>query len=229
MSTRRLYVVGTGTGVGKTAVICALLREAAARDRRILPFKPVQSGPDDPSDAERLAAAAPLAVDASDICPVRFDPPVAPGIADDPDPFFERPRPSTRTAVPPEVVASLERLEATHQPELILVEGAGGVHVPMPGGTWQPTWIRLLAPRTLVVGDADLGTINHCLLTIDALVDLGCPPLGFYLSATRREPDPSRELNARVVAAARNVPHLGTLPHRESPPTSLLSPLLRLL
>ena len=55
----RVFIVGTDTGVGKTAVTAALLHTARDRDDlRLLPFKPAQSGEDDPSDTARLLSAA---------------------------------------------------------------------------------------------------------------------------------------------------------------------------
>jgi hypothetical protein len=47
-----------------------------------------------------------------------------------------------------------------------VIEGAGGLWVPMPGGSWLPAWISALRAEVVVVGRLGLGTINHCLLTI---------------------------------------------------------------
>jgi dethiobiotin synthetase len=224
----RVYLVGTDTGIGKTAIACALLAQARSRGIAALPFKPVQSGPP-PRDAERLAAAAGLDADMIPrIGPCSFDPPLAPGLADDPQRFLDARHvdrtPLDRTA---DILAALER---EILPALVLVEGAGGVHVPMPGGTWQPEWIARLAPTVAVIGRAGLGTINHCLLTIDALRALGCTPLGFYLCETLAPTSTDHLVDPRVVARARGVPHLGTLPHAQrpdaAPAVDLLSPLL---
>ena len=68
----RLFLVGTDTDVGKTALACALLRAGAAAGLRVLPFKPAASGPSGPSgDPERLAAACSLGLTAAQICPRR--------------------------------------------------------------------------------------------------------------------------------------------------------------
>jgi dethiobiotin synthetase len=222
-TTTRIFIVGTDTGVGKTAVTAALLRTASERGLKVVPFKPAQSGGERPSDAERLLAAAglPLA-ELALACPLRYEPPLAPGLAEDPGPFLgaagartqaaaERSEPLARCAT------ALEAWETRHRPMLTLIEGAGGLHVPMPGGSWQPAWITALAPWTIVVGRAGLGTINHCLATIAGLRALGRPPLGFVLSHTNPVPDPSVADNAAVVAHASGVPCLGSLPHGPEP------------
>jgi len=98
--------------------------------------------------------------------------------------------------------------------------------VPMPGGTWQPTWLRALRGRPAIVARAGLGTINHTLLTIDALRNLSQEPLGFFLSCTNPDSDAVAMIHARVIVTARSVPHLGTLRHGEVVSQSLLLPLL---
>lgn len=229
----RIYVVGTDTGVGKTAVTAGILHAARVAGVTAIPFKPAQSGDDRPSDAERLLAAAGLPSSELDAaCPLRYAAPLAPGLAEDPAPFLGGAAPpsdaTTSTAAPspaapsePDTITLARRaLDAWEQrcsPTLTLIEGAGGLHVPMPGATWQPAWITALAPWTLVVGRAGLGTINHCLSTIEGLRALGRPPLGFVLSHTTREADPSVQHNAAVVARAAGVPCLGTLPHGPEP------------
>lgn len=213
----RIFVVGTDTGVGKTAVTAALLCTARARGMKVVPFKPAQSGGDQPSDVERLLTAAGLSLDAvPEACPLRYALPVAPGMAEDRAAFVVGASEPSREVLA-RSAAALEAWEARHQPALTLVEGAGGLHVPMPGGTWQPAWIVALAPWTLVVGRAGLGTINHCLATIAGLRAVGRPPLGFVLSQTQVEDDPSVADNAAVIARASGVPHLGTLPHGPEP------------
>lgn len=216
---KRIFVVGTDTGVGKTAVTAALLRTAHARGLKVVPFKPAQSGGDRPSDAERLLLAAGLELDELPAaCPLRYELPLAPGLAEDPAPFLvaSAAEQEQRSAIA-RSVAALEAWEARQRPVLTLVEGAGGLYVPMPGGSWQPAWIVALAPWTIVVGRAGLGTINHCLSTIAGLRALGRPPLGFVLSHTNAAADASVADNAAVIASASGVPHLGTLSHGSEP------------
>jgi dethiobiotin synthetase len=218
--TRCVYLVGTDTGVGKTSLACALLRRAGVHGLRIVPFKPAQSGADDgPSDIERLLLAAGLPRSQTHrACPFRYDPPLAPGLAEHADPFLGGPAASFDALS--QARDALDAWIAQHRPDLVLIEGAGGLHVPMPGGTWQDAWIEALADCAVIVGRAGLGTINHTLLTIDAVRALDLSLAGFYLSDVTGAPDPSRTDNAAVITHARGVPHLGTLPHRHTAETS---------
>jgi dethiobiotin synthetase len=228
LSPPRVFVVGTDTGVGKTTLVCTLLQQARARGLAVLPFKPAQSGaaPLDPtSDAARLASAAGLA-DPRAICPLWFADPIAPGVAADalPSPTHDEADRKHRGAVS----HALDSLVAEHRPQLVLVEGAGGLLVPMPGDTWQPDWIAALADRVVVVARAGLGTINHTLLTLEALRHRELRPIGVYLCEVVA-PDPSNRGNAAVIARKSGVPVLGTLPHDLRDVPDLLGPLLAAL
>jgi len=215
----RIYIVGTDTEVGKTAVTDALLRAATARGVRAVPFKPAQSGPaGSGSDIARLLRAAGLDRGQGGLaCPHHYDLPIAPGMAEDPTPFLD-PRQSRmaddRPPAPLQLATeALDAWERRHRADLTFIEGAGGLQVPMPGGWWQPRWIYALAPYSLVVGREGLGTINHTLQTLVGLRHLGRTPLGFILSQSDATRDPSASSNAKVIAAASSVPHLGTLPY----------------
>jgi dethiobiotin synthetase len=213
--TRRIYVVGTDTGVGKTELVCTILRDARRRGTQVTPFKPAASGLTElDSDPARLLAAAELpAADLPLVCPLQYGTPLAPGLAHEPHHFLPPllpcdPNPLNR------VEHALLSLERRYQPRVVLIEGAGGLHVPMPGGEWQPAWIQRLAHAVLLVGRNALGTINHTILTITSLRALGHEPLGFVLVTTTSDVDPSSEDNAAVVSRATSCPLLAALPHR---------------
>ena len=232
--TERVFFVGTNTGVGKTALVCALLQWARAQALKVAPFKPAQSGDlDTPTDVERLLDAAGLSRDhAMSACPLTYPEPLAPGIAEDPAPFL-RPPAANVDPLPDALELTRDRLETwelQREADYIFVEGAGGLHVPMPGGTWQTEWIRALADSVVLVASSGLGTINHTLLTLDALDDEGFDVLGVYFVDPDEDDDPSREDNAQIIATARGVNVLGRLPFLHSPdgpgPADLLAPLL---
>src|SRR5437879_13345036 len=150
-----LLVTGTDTGVGRTVVACALATALRQRGRRVAVMKPVETGvEDEPADplALRAAAADPAPLD--DICPYRLRAPLAPAVA-------------ARLEGVTIDVARLVALVARRRQEadMLLVEGAGGLLVPLDARTTYAD----LAVRTglplLVVGANRLGTVNHCALT----------------------------------------------------------------
>ncbi len=196
------------------------MRSGAAAGARVVPFKPAASGPPGPdADPERLAAASSLGLRPEQICPLRYPEPVAPGVAEDPGGFASAVDLEAVGRAAPELLRHVRRcmeaLEATTRPDLTLIEGAGGLWVPMPGGTWLPEWIAGLEATPVVVARLGLGTINHTLLTIAALRRLQLAPRGFFMVETRPSRDPSRARNPAIVAAASGVPCLGVLPFDE--------------
>jgi dethiobiotin synthase len=143
-----LFIAGTDTGVGKTMVGCALLRAAQQRGRRLVPFKPAETGIDpEPLDALRLheAAGAPVPLDRVCVYPLRL--PAAPQAA----------------AALEGVTISLERIvqrarELTAAGDGLLVEAAGGLLVPYaPGLTGADLAERLGLPVLLVARSPSSG------------------------------------------------------------------------
>ncbi len=168
MTTGVWMVTGTDTGVGKTAVSRGLLRSAFRRGLRLTPLKPFETGCiADPSgklhavDAEALARAAGLST-AEDVCQWAFAPPAAPLVA-------------ARAAKTPlnwsEIVQTLLGVVSRSRP--VLLEGAGGLLVPITVERSFADLATALDARVIVVARDALGTLNHTLLTIDALVQRG--------------------------------------------------------
>jgi dethiobiotin synthetase len=154
-----LLVTGTDTGVGKTVVTAAIAAAASVRGLRVAVVKPAQTGTGtgDETDADtvtRLAAPATVTT-----------------LASYPDPLA--PLTAARVAgLPPldlpTVTSTVDKLAADH--ELVLVEGAGGLLVPMGAGGWT---VADLGYDTVVVARAGLGTLNHTALTLEALARRG--------------------------------------------------------
>jgi len=218
---RRIFMVGTDTGVGKTTVTCALLGSAARAGLIAIPCKPAESGPEGPtSDRARLLAASRLGPrELEDLSPLRWPTAIAPGMADDPRPFLgQGVSKSDPDAMLGRARWALARLEQRHSAQLSLIEGAGGLLVPMPGGTWEPDWITGLRAQPLIVARHGLGTINHTLLTIEALRIRDLEPIGVIYTQTLKRNDISREDNPAVVEQRSGVPTLGLLPFLGRPP-----------
>ncbi|NUP10272.1 MAG: dethiobiotin synthase [Polyangiaceae bacterium] len=154
MSTgRRFVVVGTGTGVGKTAVSTAFARLARADGFAVAGLKPVLTGSDVPSDAELLGDAtgrfvAPLYL---------FGPPVSPHLA------------ARMAGVTIEVARIVEWVKA-HESAVTIVESAGGLFSPVNDLETNADVLRALMPaEVILVCGAALGTFHATRSTLSAL------------------------------------------------------------
>jgi dethiobiotin synthetase len=196
-----LFVTGTDTGVGKTTVGCALLRCARVDGHAWLPWKPVETGCDGEAetDAERLARAA--GCDASTVGPLRLRMPASPA------------RAARAEGVTLALDALLERAQAMRSGgRPLLVEGAGGLLVPFaPGVTFAELAAALSLPVLVVARDA-LGTVNHTLLTVEALRRRGLAPRAVALNAVRDVDARALENAQELQAMLPDVPVLGPLP-----------------
>ena len=153
---RGLFVTGTDTGVGKTVAAAALLHRYRGRFP-LRYWKPIQTGieqDDDTAEVTRLAACGPHEVLAAG---VRLERPVSPHLA-------------ARLAGRPIDIDALVTV-VNAEPEAVrwIVEGAGGVLVPVNDTANMADLIGRLGLPAIVVARTALGTINHTLLTIEAL------------------------------------------------------------
>lgn len=173
--TTRLFVTGTDTGVGKTQVSIALLEVLAARGERPFALKPYESG--GTGDSVALWRAAGGWQPRDSVCLYSFARPLAPGLA----------AKQGHAGDPRRVRALLRRFRAHPQ----VVEGAGGLRVPLTRRHDVIDLIDLLGLPVVVVARAGLGTINHTTLTLDALAARGAKVQGVVLVQATRGKDPS--------------------------------------
>jgi dethiobiotin synthetase len=156
------FVAGTDTGVGKTAVSCALLNAAAQLGLRTAAVKPVAAGCDDHGhneDALQLQSAMTSSLEYSQVNPIALAAPIAPHIAAN--------REGKRLQA--SRLAGLCRGVMFSEADFILIEGAGGWRVPLnPRETLADLAVQLQVGVILVVG-MRLGCINHALLTAEAI------------------------------------------------------------
>ena len=204
---RGLFVTGTDTGVGKTFVACALAYVLRGRGVRVAVAKPVETGVEgEPEDACRLRAAAADPAPLTDVCLYRLRAPLAPAVAA---------RREGVTVDVDRIVALLFRRAA--EADVLLVEGAGGLLVPLADGTTFAQLAARCALPLVIVGANRLGTINHCALTARVAAGMGLDVRGFVLSQPSRETDLSAVSNAEVIAALTQLPVLASLPHCAAP------------
>ena len=186
-----LFVTGTDTGVGKTVVSAALMAAFPGASY----WKPVQSGCDEDDDTatvRNLSGATP------DRCldrGVRLKLPASPHHA---------------AEVEGTEIRLSQLLEGAPQERgPWIVEGAGGLMVPLSRTTILPDLIKALDLPTLIVSSTRLGTINHTLLTVAAHASLGLETVGLVLNGDH---DPSATSG---ISAHTDVEILMAIPHRK--------------
>lgn len=154
--------MGTDTGVGKTLVTAALAFHLKRRGLTVGVMKPIETGVSESnksrSDAARLQGIVDSEETLGAISPYQFDLPVAPLAAAQ----------AERRTIDPAVIRQVYRLLSDRYAYMV-VEGIGGVRVPIaPRSDVMDLVCRLKLP-VVVVGRAGLGGINHALLTLEAL------------------------------------------------------------
>lgn len=198
---RGLFVTGTDTGVGKTVVTGGIVAALRARGHDVGVAKPLQSGAlaGDPSgDAMLLREWSGVPESAAEIAPYSFAAALAPSVA---------------AALEERAVTLADALDAVQaiaeRHDAVVVEGAGGLIVPLgPGWTVADLAVALGLP-VLVVARAGLGTVNHSALTVGALRSLGLEPVGVVLNGSA---DESSQRNAELIEELAEVRVLGHTP-----------------
>lgn len=176
-----IFITGTGTGVGKTLFACALLEYAKRMEMQTAYFKPVETGCRNGPQDKALASK----------------------FADKTEVVY-----ALKKALSPHLAARWEGIEIdldtiktrfqNLSANLVVVEGAGGLLVPINAKlTFADLALELELP-TIIVASSYLGAINHSLMTLDVAEKKGINTLGLVLNHTK----PKRELADRTNAEA---------------------------
>jgi dethiobiotin synthetase len=198
-----LFITGTDTGVGKTVATAAIGAALAASGRRVAVLKPAQTGvaADEPGDAEFVLAALNSTQSPATACPYRLRAPAAPLVAA---------RAEGIGIDLARIRESFAALRASY--DEVLVEGAGGLLVPLLEGLNMADLAATLGLPLVIVARPGLGTINHTLLTIEAARARGLAVLGVVLSGWPSSPDLATRTNPALIGTLGQVPLLGVLP-----------------
>jgi len=211
-----LFITGTDTGVGKTLVAGAIASWFHQRGARVAVLKPAATGCVRrreglvSEDAEFLAHCADARHPLDLICPQRYAEPLAPAVAAD------------RAGQPLDWTAIQRSIDLmSRDSDVLIVEGVGGVMVPMDERHTVLDMIHWLALQTVVVARPGLGTINHTLMTLAAL--RGGPKVaGIVINRYPAEnPGVAEETNLRVLEKWGRVPLLSVIPDEPVPKTNI--------
>lgn len=201
-----IFITGTDTAVGKTVFSAALARLLKNRGINIGVMKPVTSGCTEinghlvSDDAELLAWGAGIKVTA-DVAPYLLKEPVAPSVAAEIDHVkieFSR------------ILAAYHKL--CDEYEYVIVEGAGGLMVPLAGGLMVADLVKLLSLPLLVVARPNLGTVNHTVLTCFVARELGLEVKGTIINNFPASPDRAESTAPHLIDSLSGVPLLSRLP-----------------
>jgi dethiobiotin synthetase len=162
----RIGITGTDNGVGKTVVACSMAAGLRARGLRVAVMKPVETGVargEDPPDGARLLVASGASTSLGDVVPYVFESPGTPWLS------------STREERPIDFAHldhTFDRL--SRNVDAIIVEGTGGLLVPLTETEHFGSLFRRWSLDTMVVAVNRPGVINHARLTVRELARAGC-------------------------------------------------------
>jgi dethiobiotin synthetase len=214
---RGLFITGTDTGVGKTilaGVIAAALRE---RGTDVRALKPVITGLEEPGPADHEILAQAAGCRPEDVGIVSYEPPVSPHLA-------------AELAGRPIVAEALREIiaERAAGAEVLVVEGVGGLLVPLTDSYDVRQLARSLGLPLVVAARPGLGTINHTLLTLEAARTAGLDVAAVVLTPWPQEPDVIERSNRDTIAHLGQV-EVATLPEIERADPGLLADVGRAL
>jgi len=201
------FVTGTDTGVGKTVVTAALATAFRADRYDVVALKPFATGAAmiqgrrasaDALFIERAAASGePIDV----INPVLLDAPLAPSVAA---------RLEEREVDVEAAVEHCKRVAARHQ--LALIEGIGGLLVPLNEGTLVADFAAELGLPIVIVARPDLGTLNHTALTADCARSRGLPIAGVVINGYPDRPGAAEKTSPAEIKRITGLSILAVLP-----------------
>jgi dethiobiotin synthetase len=192
-----MFVTATDTGVGKTVVACGIAALLQKWKIHVGVMKPVATG--DLRDIQQLARSIGVQKITPDMNPQFFKKPLAPSVA----------AALENTEVDLDAIyQAYWRMQKNH--DVMIVEGAGGVKVPLGESTYVADLIQAMQLPVIIVARAGLGTINHTLLTIQALEAQQIPILGIVLNGASGR-GLAEKTNPSALSEHTTVPVLGVL------------------
>lgn len=203
-----LFITGTDTGVGKTQVAAALATYLSDLGLNIGVMKPAETGVAEPSelgpDATLLKWAANSKLADDQISPYRLRAAIAPSVA------------ASQEKIRIDFSQLLETARQTIEThDFTIIEGAGGLMVPLSGGFLMADLAKALELPLLIVCRPNLGTINHTLLTLFSARNMDMKIAGYLINNMPVEKTAAEETVAHTLATLTTDELLGILNHVE--------------
>ena len=202
------FIIGTDTGVGKTVVAGAMAAYLRSKGMSVGVMKPAETGCREsggelyPVDAAYLKKISGSTDPLDTICPYRFSEPLAPAVA------------AKRAGKKINIELIKKRFNAIAEShDAVIVEGAGGLMVPLSGKYLFLDLAAELGLPLVIVGRAGLGTINHTLLTLNAAREREIEISGIILNQTRPESGAAFETNPQVLKELGGIKRVFGLPY----------------
>jgi len=203
------FITGTDTNVGKTIVTACLLTINHKRGIDTGVMKPIETGVNQTcsseanSDAKFLLTVSKNQDLLEQVCPVRLKPTAAP---------LQAARLTGQSLDINFILENFNKLQAKH--DQILVEGIGGLLVPLTSNYSVSDLIKDMNLPLIIVSRFSLGTINHTLLTVKAAQETGVQIAGIILNHSEDRPLSKIELGQNsLIQELSNVPILGECPY----------------
>ncbi len=220
MPAKGLFITGTDTGVGKTVVTAAILAHLRHQGQKTGVMKPIETGVDSEcsspanSDALFLMECGGIEDALAEICPIRLKSAASP---------FQAALIENRSIQPETILSAYRTLSKKY--DWMLVEGIGGVRVPITQDYDVMNLMRDLVLPAVVVARYQLGTLNHTLMTLDTLKQNGIPVRGVVFNQTRPEaPDAIEQNQPRLIEELSGTQVLGEFPYINNLNTQSFSP-----
>lgn len=203
-----VFVTGTDTGVGKTIVTAALARHFTAKGLKVGVMKPIETGVANTQKPGADASLLRWACNATDpddiIAPYRYEQPLAPcqaaAAANDPI--------DVKKIIDAQVMLRADK-------DLVLVEGAGGLMVPIRGGYIMADLAGQLNMPLLIITHPRLGTLNHTLLTTFAARAMELEISGYLINRMPEHPGDAERQAPHLLSSLASADLLGVLPEVE--------------
>jgi len=205
-----VFITGTDTGVGKTVITAALAWSLSRAGRSVAVMKPIQTGTSLPgiTDMEFVETVLGTKYDPEDACIYRLSEPLSPLAASE----------ISGTGIDTgKFTDAYRRLRSAH--DVVIVEGAGGLLVPIKEDYLMSDLASDLGLPLLIVARPGLGTLNHTSLTVEAARKRGIEVLGIVINRFPASPGLAERTNPEQIARMTGAPVVGVF--QEDPSISV--------